>query len=120
MTVQKNRIIVGASIGTALAGLTALLYAIKGGKQLRKEISIKTGDMLGEAGSYISKAKDKTLDLFSQSTRNAAGFYNSGKDMLKTKAAKLRKAAKAGVSAYKNNRHSSRTISQKKRTKKAS
>lgn len=59
---DNYKIVLGAVVGAAVAGVATLLFAPKSGKNLRKDISNKTDEAIDTAEGYMDVAKDKGSD----------------------------------------------------------
>lgn len=59
---DNYKILLGALVGAAVAGVATLLFAPKSGKKLRKEISGKANEAVDTAEDYMNVAKDKGAD----------------------------------------------------------
>jgi gas vesicle protein len=123
-------IFVGFLVGGAIGAILALLYAPKGGKELRTDIREKTDEYLGEAEKYIAEAKDKIRDMINEGKRkpeklfsdaeikseeflkdaekifgeaklNASGKIKISKENIENEGGRFKNAVKAGVNAYK-------------------
>ena len=83
----------GAFIGGAIGATVALLYAPKSGRELRLDMTKKTGDLLTEAEQLIDKAKTATTKAADETKRK-----------ILDEETRLKDAFKAGVDAYKQER----------------
>jgi gas vesicle protein len=93
--------------GGAIVALFALLYAPKSGRELRKDIKIKTDKYYDETGKLISDAKLKAKDavngglkIFTDAKSKTDSMITSGKEFIDNEKSKLKTAFKAGVDAY--------------------
>lgn len=60
---ENYKIILGAVVGAAVAGVATLLFAPKSGKDLRKDMSNQAEDAMDTAEDYMGIAKDKGTDM---------------------------------------------------------
>ena len=68
-------LVAGGIIGTVFA----LLYAPTSGKKLRKKISDKTEDLIGEAEEFYEVGKEKTEKIIKESKKKASEMFDEGK-----------------------------------------
>lgn len=105
----------GFLAGGVIAGVTALIFAPKSGKELRREIDKKRKMIANEAVEYWDTAKNraagimtdgrKKADEILKDARNkAASIVVQGKDLVTDEAAKIKEAVKAGVDSYREER----------------
>src|SRR5690625_4497313 len=55
--------VLGTFVGAAVAGISALLFAPKSGKDMRHEIGTQADKAKDQARDYVQLAKDKGLEL---------------------------------------------------------
>lgn len=89
--------VLGTFVGAAVAGITALLFSPKSGKDMRHEIGTQADKAKDQARDYVQLAKDKGLELKdtaekagSEYLENASATYEqlthqAGSDMNETK-----------------------------------
>ena len=85
-----NSFLTGLLTGAAIGGIIALLYAPKSGKEIRKQISDSTEEILNKAKIQYEDTRKKITEL-AESKKES---YRETKDRLK-------KALDAGVEVYK-------------------
>lgn len=109
---------IGLIAGGTIGGLTALLYAPKSGKELRKDIKRKSNETIDETKQQIKAAK-KNLSRIMTDTRKKAEelvidakqkadsitkstekMISGGKEFLTGEAARFKEAVKAGVNTF--------------------
>ena len=54
----------GALFGASVAGIAALLYAPKSGKELRRDIAVEVDQFLDSAGEYTDYAVERGVELY--------------------------------------------------------
>mgnify|MGYP003509892198 CR=1 FL=1 len=69
---NKGGFLLGAIVGAAAAGITALLYAPKSGKELREELNQQTTNAKGSAKEYADIAKESSEYTKQQILQQAA------------------------------------------------
>lgn len=96
---EKTAMVKGLVTGTLIGGIVgaaiALLYAPKSGRELRGDIREKTNKLLTDAETAIERAKAKV-----------ATAVEEAKQRVVAEEERLKDAVKAGVDAYKEERHS--------------
>lgn len=120
--ISAKGFLLGVLAGGVAGGLTALLYAPKSGRELRRDIGRKKDMLVKDAdryyentkkrvGSYIDEGKLKAENLVKdvrQKAENigagAGNLYSQGKEFISEETAKLKDAVKAGVDAYNDER----------------
>lgn len=60
---KKGGFFLGAMVGAAVAGITALLYAPKSGKELREDLNQQSANAKGSAKEYADIAKEKGKEM---------------------------------------------------------
>ncbi len=68
--------IVGAILGSIAAGVTALLFAPKKGKELRKDIKKKYGEYSDKTEDLVNNVSDRAMEL----VEKAKDIANDAKD----------------------------------------
>jgi len=68
-------LVAGGIIGTVFA----LLYAPTSGKKLRKKISDKTENLIGEAEEFYESGKEKTEKIIKEGKKKATVIIDEGK-----------------------------------------
>jgi len=68
-------LVAGGIIGTVFA----LLYAPTSGKKLRKKISDRTEDLIGEAEEFYETGKEKTEKIIKEGKKKATVILDEGK-----------------------------------------
>jgi len=66
--------LIGVFIGGLIGSVAALLYAPTSGKQLRKKIKDKTGEIVEDAEELYNTGKDKAEELFNEGKKKAASI----------------------------------------------
>lgn len=72
-------LLVGLLAGGVIGAAIALLYAPKSGRELRKEIKVKTDDYLDEADRYIADAKVRARDLINDGKKRSERLIHDAK-----------------------------------------
>lgn len=72
---KKNRFFLGAFIGGTASAMTALLFAPKSGKELRKDLAEQTDDLKDIAMNYANSAMEKTSE-FTEKTKCQTNDFN--------------------------------------------
>lgn len=114
--------ILGVLAGGIAGSVTALLYAPKSGRELRKDIGQKKDKLVSDVDRYYEDTKKRLDVMIDEGKRkaeniikdarvkaetlgsNAGSLYNQGMDFVSDEAAKLKGAVKAGIDAYKEER----------------
>ncbi len=98
----------GALIGGAIGAATALLFAPKSGRELRRDIADTSTDIYDKASDYISNAvqdgKYKAQSIIDSAKRQADTIItdaNEYKESVQNRFEHLKGAAKAGSDAFK-------------------
>ena len=102
---------IGFLAGGVIAGVTALLYAPKSGREFRKDIDKKRKVMINDAEEYWDTAKTRASDFISDSKKRAeeiikdaggkaSAILGQGRDIVTDEAVKIKDAVKAGVDSY--------------------
>ncbi len=117
-------LIIGILAGSVAGALTALLYAPKSGKELRKDISEKKDKMIDDAGRYLKDKKDHASEMLTEGKKKAESaieetkkkidevkvktgrFFSGGKEKIATETMLISDAVKAGIEAYRGERNS--------------
>jgi gas vesicle protein len=128
----------GFLAGGAIGALFALLYAPKSGRELRKDIKVKTDEYIDDAEKYIAEARDKAKTMindgkkkseriiedartkseailkdaekvFKDAKHKTEDIVNTGKSSIEGEGERLKNAVKAGVDAYKDTKNNSNT-----------
>lgn len=105
----------GFIAGGVLAGVTALLFAPKSGREFRKDIDKKRKVLINEAEEYWETAKTKTAGIITDSKRKAeeiisdakgkaSSIFGQGRDFVTGEAGKVKDAVKARVDTYREER----------------
>jgi len=77
---DKFRTFITGLIAGGIAGTVfALLYAPTSGKKLRKKISAKTENLMGEAEEFYEAGKKKSDKIIKDSRKKASEIYDGGK-----------------------------------------
>lgn len=115
----------GALVGGAVGAVTALLFAPKSGRELRRDIADKSGEFYEKAGDYFDDVQDETREMVNQGRAKAQNIVTAAKrqaesilasaentmrearyraaqtkDALQDGAERTREAARAGVEAF--------------------
>jgi len=109
---QNNGYVKGLFIGTLAGGLigsiTALLYAAKSGKELRKDIKNRTNEFYDDTEKFISDAKIKAGEkindgkkLFEDAKGKIDSMVLSGKEIVDDEIDNIQTSFQAGLKAYK-------------------
>lgn len=115
----------GAIIGGAVGAITALLLAPKSGRELRRDIADKSGEIYGKASNYLGDVQEDVRDMVNQGRAKAENMVSAAKkqaesilasaeqtvqearlrashakENLQGGAARVRDAARAGADAF--------------------
>lgn len=117
-TSSSKGFLLGLLAGGAIGSITALLYAPKSGRELRKDIGNKSREVVKGTEQYIDSAKTRAANIISdgrkkaesmisdarkkadQLTKGTEKLYTQGKEYLTDEAIKIKDAVKAGVDTY--------------------
>ncbi|MCL2039654.1 MAG: YtxH domain-containing protein [Bacteroidetes bacterium] len=75
-TSKVKTFLLGALIGGTVGAVTALLFAPKSGRELRRDIVDSTTDMYDKANDLIQEAKQKTNNIVDSVKRQADSFLH--------------------------------------------
>lgn len=64
-------LIVGFIAGSVVGAVLALLYAPKTGKEFRRDIKEKTGEMVDKGEEYLAKAKTKASEIMNEAKQKS-------------------------------------------------
>ena len=85
MTNPKINLMLGIFAGGIAGAVTALLYAPKSGRMIRRDISHKTDELLGDASKYLGTVKTRASEIISDGkskldyiSKEVGKIYNSG------------------------------------------
>ena len=112
---KAKTFLLGALIGGAVGAVTALLFAPKSGKELRRDIVDSTTEMYDKANDLIQESKQKAQNIIESAKRQAdsilyrtSEFANDANDHIATSTESvqqrfesLKDAAKTGSEALK-------------------
>ncbi len=116
--------LIGVIAGGVAGGLTALLYAPKSGKELRRDIGRKKDKLVKDVDRYyddtrkrldnmIEEGKKKAESLLNDAKSKADGLangagnlYKQGMDFISDETTRIKGAVKAGVDAFNDERNS--------------
>lgn len=70
----------GLLAGGFIGALAALLYAPKSGRELRKDISDKSSEIMNDTGELFENAKSKAADVISDVKKKAGNLLEEGKN----------------------------------------
>ncbi|HRE09716.1 MAG TPA: YtxH domain-containing protein [Ignavibacteria bacterium] len=125
-TSSTKGFLLGLLAGGAIGGLTALLYAPKSGRELRKDIGKKGREVIKETEHYVDNAKTKASEILSESRRKAESLlsdarkkadsitkgteklYSQGKEFITDEAVRLKEAVRAGVDTFNEEKNKTR------------
>ncbi|MGI6370757.1 MAG: YtxH domain-containing protein [Ignavibacteria bacterium] len=100
--------ILGALVGGVIGALSALLFAPKSGKELRRDIADTSTDLYDRASDYVSQivqdGKNKAQSIINTARHKADVIIsdaNDYKDSVQNRFDNLKDAAKAGAEAFK-------------------
>ncbi len=94
-TAMVKGLVTGTLVGGIIGAAIALLYAPKSGRELRSNLREKTNKLLTDAETAIERAKAKVATAVEET-----------KQRIVAEEERLKDAVKAGVDAYKEERHS--------------
>jgi gas vesicle protein len=121
-------LVIGVLAGSAIGAVVALLYAPKSGKELRADIKQKTDELMVNAEGYMEAARSKASEIVSDAKKRSDQLITDAQKKANSlledadkvitgarqKAAvvveegtRVKNAVKAGVEAYKDERHRS-------------
>jgi len=118
-------LMVGFLTGTIVGGVIALLYAPKSGKELREDLKKKSEEITADVENYlidaqtkakqlINEGKDKSAHLISEAKqkadsllKDAESLLHDAKKRMNDESSKVKIAMKAGLDAYKEEKHAS-------------
>lgn len=69
---ENGGFLLGALLGAAVAGVTALLYAPKSGEELRKSVSKDVDDLIERAREYKDYAVERGVEMYDSAAEVAA------------------------------------------------
>lgn len=116
---KAKTFLLGALIGGAVGAVTALLFAPKSGRELRRDIVDSTTDMYDRATDFVSntiqEGKNKAQGIIDAAKRQADSLLNKSSDIyddvkeqvetstdaVQKRFESLKDAAKAGSDAFK-------------------
>ncbi len=64
-------LIVGFIAGSVVGAVLALLYAPKSGKEFRRDIKEKTGELVDKGEEYLAKAKTKASEIMNEAKKKS-------------------------------------------------
>jgi gas vesicle protein len=113
-------IMIGFLAGGAIGGLTALLFAPKSGRELRKDISKKSKKLIEDGEEYLESTKVKASEMISESRKKAddlirdakskaSSIINQGRGYVTDGANRIKDAVKSGVDTFNEERKHSRS-----------
>ncbi len=112
-------LLIGFLAGSVVGAIIALLYAPKSGKELRKDIKEKAGDIKDEVGEKLKFARAKAVDIINEGKRlsdqivsdakeqaghilaDAEKILSTARDRAGEESGKVKAAFRAGVDTYK-------------------
>ena len=112
-------LLIGFLAGSVVGAIIALLYAPKSGKELRREIKQKAGDLKDETNEYLKVARSKAIDIINEGKRRSDQLVSEAKEKAEhllgdaekvltdirertgEESSKVKAAFRAGVDAYK-------------------
>ncbi len=101
---KVNGMLLSFMIGSAVGSAIALLYAPKSGKNLRKDISKKTNELIDDGKKLTYDTWNDAKDAAESTFETANDFLNTGVEKIVNKSEKIRTAFKSGVEAFKDER----------------
>ena len=69
----------GTLIGGAAGAIVALLLAPKSGRELRRDIADKSGEIYGKAADYLEDAQDEVRDIVNQGRAKVGRIVSGAK-----------------------------------------
>jgi gas vesicle protein len=72
-------LIVGFIAGSVVGAVMALLYAPKSGKELRRDIKEKTGELVEKGEDYIAKARTKATEIVNEAKKKSDTLISDAK-----------------------------------------
>lgn len=79
---KVGRFIFGLLVGGLVGSVVALLYAPKSGKDLRKDISDKADDFVGDVEDIYLKGKEKAEKIIEDGKRKASDVIKDAKKLV--------------------------------------
>ena len=102
---KVNGVLLSFIIGSAVGSAIALLYAPQSGKNLRKDISRKTNELIDDGKKLTYDTWNGAKDVAESTFETANDFLNTGVEKIVNKSEKIRDAFKSGVDAFKDERN---------------
>lgn len=93
-------LMIGTMAGAAVGGLTALLYAPKNGKELRKDISVKKNELINVAKTKATEVVDDGRNKINYILNETGKLYDTGKEKIINEKSRIAYALKCGIDAY--------------------
>ncbi len=75
----KKGFLIGMLVGGVVGAITALLYAPKPGKELRRDIKNRTGELMENAEDFIDSTKTKATDMINEGKRRSDNIIAEAK-----------------------------------------
>jgi len=72
-------LIVGFIAGSLVGAVMALLYAPKAGKELRRDIKEKTGELVDMGEEYLAKAKSKASEIMTEAKKKSDSLISDAR-----------------------------------------
>ena len=76
--------ILGAIFGALISAMTALLFAPKSGKDLRKDIGQSTAKTLESTDEYLELARKKGTEVIHDVEETASNYFNLAEEKMKS------------------------------------
>ncbi len=95
-------------IGSAVGSAIALMFAPKSGRNLRNDISRKTGELIDQGKKLTYDSWNGAKETAETTFESANEFLNSGVEKIVGKAERVKDSFKTGIEAFKEERRSSK------------
>lgn len=77
---RAEGLVLGLLLGALVAAITSLLFAPKSGKEMRKDISVGTKDVLDNADDYFDSARKKGQEVVEDVSDKASSYFEVASD----------------------------------------
>lgn len=75
---------IGFIAGSVVGAVLALLYAPKSGKELRRDIKVKSSEMLDNAEEYLARARNEAVDIMNEGKRRSENVISDARKQAET------------------------------------
>jgi gas vesicle protein len=77
-------LIIGFVAGSVVGAVLALLYAPKSGRELRRDIKEKTGELVEKGDEYLARARSKAAEIVNEGKRKADDLLSGARKQAET------------------------------------